>query len=72
MARVYRPTYRKFVGGQWVTKRYAKWYAKVMVNGVRKAVPLTTDKRASEIMLADLLKREAMVRACGSQQRKAG
>lgn len=63
MARVYRPTYRKFVGGQWVTKRYAKWYAKVMVNGVRKAVPLTTDKRASEIMLADLLKREAMGQA---------
>lgn len=60
MAKLYRPTYRKCIGGKMVEKRTAKWYAKVKLNGKRKAVPLATDKRASEIMLADLLRQEAM------------
>lgn len=60
MAKLYRPTYRKCVGGKMVEKRTAKWYAKVKLNGKRKAIPLTTDKRASEIMLADLLRQDAM------------
>lgn len=60
MAKLYRPTYRKLVGGKMVEKRTAKWYAKVKIGGKRKAIPLTTDKRASEIMLADLLRQDAM------------
>ncbi|TXH18695.1 MAG: hypothetical protein E6R03_01750 [Hyphomicrobiaceae bacterium] len=60
MAKLYRPTYRKCVGGKVVEKQTAKWYAKVKINGKRKAIPLTTDKRASEIMLADMLRQEAM------------
>lgn len=60
MAKLYRPTYRKCIGGKWIEKRTSKWYAKVKLNGKRKAIPLTTDKRASEIMLADLLRQDAM------------
>ncbi len=63
MPKIYRPTYRKRVDGMWITRKTAKWYAKIIVGGRRKAVPLTTDKRASEIMLADLLRNAAMGRA---------
>lgn len=64
--RLYRPTYTRFVNGKRKTRLSSKWYCRIKVNGRWRAVPLSPDKRASEIMAADLLRKHELERAGGT------
>lgn len=61
MVKVYRPTYSKVINGLAQKRHYSKWYAKILINGKRTAIPLCEDKETSEKMIADIMaKRDGM------------
>ena len=64
--RLYRPVYTRIIGGKPTTRKASKWYARIKIDGRWRAVPLSPDKRASEIMAAELLRKHEIERAGGS------
>ena len=64
--RLYHARYTRIVNGQRKTRLSSKWYCRIKIGGRWRAVPLSRDKRASEIMAADLLRKHELDRVGGT------